>query len=343
MNLRGRMNMKKILLDEKKGYFKANMHCHTTCSDGKLSPEEIKAAYMKEGYSIVAFTDHEHVIDQSALTDENFLALVGCEVAIKEIPTESTLTNQQMKVCHLNFFALNPKNPITPCYNSVADHFVTEEARGRFTPDGEYKRVYTHKGISEIIKKAHDMGYLVAYNHPSWSLENSFDYLFYKGIDFVEIYNTGCVKEGHTDDERVFEDILLSGKRVFCIAGDDNHNRVPLDSPASDSFGGYVMINEEKLEYSAVMKALWQGRFYVSTGAEILSIERDGDSVTVKTSPAASIHMRTGGRRCKSAFAENEGGITEATFTLDPKDGYFRFKVIGKNGTAFSQAYPINQ
>ena len=111
----------KILLDEKKGYLKANMHCHTTCSDGRLTPEEIKEEYMKRGYSVVAFTDHEHVIDQSHLTDDSFLAITGCEVAIKEIPTDSTLTNQQMKVCHLSFFALNPKNPITPCYNSVAE------------------------------------------------------------------------------------------------------------------------------------------------------------------------------------------------------------------------------
>ena len=332
----------KILLDEAKGYFKANMHCHTTCSDGRLTPEEIKEAYKAKGYSVVAFTDHEHVIDQSHLTDEGFLALVGCEVAIKEIPTDSTLTNQQMKVCHLSFFALNPNNPVTPCYNSVADHFVTEAARGRFTPDGEYKRSYTHKGISDMIKRAHDMGYLVSYNHPSWSLENSFDYLGYAGLDFVEIYNTGCVKEGHVDDERVFEDMLLDGRKIFCIAGDDNHNKAPLSSPSSDSFGGYIMINEEKLNYPSVMKALWQGRFYVSNGARILSIVKDGSAVTVKAEGAASIHMRTGGRRSKSVFAESAEGLGEATFILDPTDRYFRFKVKGLDGSiAYSQAYPV--
>ena len=331
----------KILLDEKLGYKKANMHCHSTCSDGKLTPEEIKTEYMKRGYSIVAFTDHEHVIDQSHLTDENFLALVGCEVSIKEIPTQSTRTNHKMKVCHLNFFALNPRDPITPCYNSVSDHFVTEDAKGRFTPDGEYKRIYTHKGISEMIERAHSMGYLVSYNHPSWSLESLVDYVGYEGIDFVEIYNTGCVKAGHVDDERVFEELLLLGRNVKCIAGDDNHNREPLDHPSSDSFGGYVMINESRLEYSAIMKALWQGRFYVSTGADILSITRDEDTVTVKTSGASAVHMRTDGRRCQSHFAEDEP-LTEVTFTLRDTDNFFRIKVIGTDGkTAYSQAYHL--
>lgn len=333
----------KIFLDEKKGYYKANMHCHTTCSDGKLSPDEVKRIYMENGYSIVAFTDHEHVIDQSHLSDESFLALVGCEVAIKEIPTDSTLANQQMKVCHLNFFALNPKNPITPCYNSAADHFVTPEAEGRFIPDGEYNRLYTHKSISEMIKRAHDMGYLVAYNHPSWSLENSLDYLGYSGIDFVEICNTGCMREGHADDEHVFEDLLLSGRRVMCIAGDDNHNKKPLGTPASDSFGGYIMINEEKFDYPSIMKALWQGKFYVSTGADILSITKDGDNVHIKTSGARAIHMRTGGRRCQSAFANDSSPITEATFTVRADDKFFRFKAIDENkNIAYSQAYYLD-
>ena len=122
----------------------------------------------------------------------------------------------------------------------------------------------------------------------------------------------------------------------------------------SFSTGGSVGIkekNQEKilrmlnchgsLSVGAVMKALWQGRFYVSTGADILSIVRVGDTVTVKTSGAHAIHMRTGGRRCQSRFAESEP-LTEASFTLRPTDKFFRIKVIGTDGKmAYSQAYPI--
>lgn len=328
-----------ILLDENIGYYKANMHCHTTCSDGKLSPLEIKEAYKARGYSIVAFTDHEHVIDHSDLTDESFLALTGCEVAIKEFPTQSTMKNFAMRVCHLNFIAINPTDPITPCYNTVADHFITDEARGKFTPDGEYERRYTHKGISDMIERAHTMGYLVAYNHPTWSLENFDDYAGYKDIDFVEIYNTGCVKAGYADDERVFEELLLLGRRVLCTAGDDNHNRTPLDSPSSDSFGGFVMINEKKLDYPSIIKALWQGRTYVSDGVLIEHLTLDGYTVRIKVSGAKEIHLRTGGRRCDSRFADTEP-LREATFELRPDDKFFRLKIIGTDGTrAFTQAY----
>ena len=51
--------MKDQILLPESGYYKANLHCHTTISDGEFTPEEIKAAYQKEGYSIVAYTDHD--------------------------------------------------------------------------------------------------------------------------------------------------------------------------------------------------------------------------------------------------------------------------------------------
>ena len=53
------------------GYFKANLHCHTTLSDGAFTPEEIKAAYKAQGYSIVAFTDHRKYVHHTELNDES--------------------------------------------------------------------------------------------------------------------------------------------------------------------------------------------------------------------------------------------------------------------------------
>ena len=41
--------MRRILIDDKLNFYKGNMHCHSTLSDGKLSPSEIKDAYKKNG------------------------------------------------------------------------------------------------------------------------------------------------------------------------------------------------------------------------------------------------------------------------------------------------------
>ena len=42
------------LLPKEGTFYKANLHCHTVVSDGDLTPEQVKEAYMGQGYSIVA-------------------------------------------------------------------------------------------------------------------------------------------------------------------------------------------------------------------------------------------------------------------------------------------------
>ncbi|NGX38509.1 MAG: 5'-3' exoribonuclease [Chlamydiae bacterium] len=41
--------------------FRADLHCHTTCSDGSLSPEELIAHAKEIGLSAVSITDHDTV------------------------------------------------------------------------------------------------------------------------------------------------------------------------------------------------------------------------------------------------------------------------------------------
>ena len=74
--------MRKYLLSKDKNAYKANLHSHSTCSDGDFSPEELKELYKAQGYSIVAFTDHDVFLQHNDLTDENFLALNGYEIDI---------------------------------------------------------------------------------------------------------------------------------------------------------------------------------------------------------------------------------------------------------------------
>ena len=69
--------MKKILLDETLNFYRANLHCHSTISDGKKTPEELKEFYRSRGYSAIAYTDHNVFIPHNDLTDDSFVALNG--------------------------------------------------------------------------------------------------------------------------------------------------------------------------------------------------------------------------------------------------------------------------
>ena len=105
--------MKKYLLPKNGQFYKANLHCHTTVSDGKLSPAEIKDAYKSHGYSIVAYTDHDIMIPHDELNDEGFLALHGYEM-------EATAQGQAFKfrkTCHMCLIALDPDNLKQVCWH----------------------------------------------------------------------------------------------------------------------------------------------------------------------------------------------------------------------------------
>jgi YbbR domain-containing protein len=75
-------------------------------------------------------------------------------------------------------------------------------------------------------------------------------------MNAMEICNFGCVIAGYLDyAPQVYDDMLAHGKRIYCIATDDNHNRFPADHPRTGSFGGFTVIKAEKLDYETITVA----------------------------------------------------------------------------------------
>jgi 6,7-dimethyl-8-ribityllumazine synthase len=61
---------------------KAQLHCHTTNSDGRLEPRALLERYRARGYAVVVFTDHDRVTACDDLNDAGFLALPGVETTV---------------------------------------------------------------------------------------------------------------------------------------------------------------------------------------------------------------------------------------------------------------------
>ena len=70
---------RKHLISQEGTFYKANLHCHTTLSDGAMTPAQIKEMYVRHGYSVVAYTDHNIYKYHEELQDENFIPLAGYE------------------------------------------------------------------------------------------------------------------------------------------------------------------------------------------------------------------------------------------------------------------------
>ena len=73
--------MKKYLLPQNANSYKANMHCHSTLSDGAQTPEELKEAYKAEGYSVLAITDHDSMKNSFVTPNDPVQVLVGVELS----------------------------------------------------------------------------------------------------------------------------------------------------------------------------------------------------------------------------------------------------------------------
>ncbi len=312
--------MKRYLLPQNTKFYKANLHAHSTVSDGALSPEELKNAYKQHGYSILAITDHFKLEDHSDLNDDDFLMITGCELAIVE---PGDFEFKFKKCSHLNLYSRDP-------HRTNLFDFTTE---------------YTADSINEIISSANKNGFLVCCNHPTWSMEELSQLLQYNGLFAMEIYNTLSVSYG-IDEYNIheYDAMVRAGKKIFCIAADDCHGNLPETHPYCDMFGGFVNIAAKELTYNAIFTALQNGDFYASYGPEIFELYIEDGIARIKCSPVREVKAVTGTRRsARAAISKNSDDfITEAEFAVCPDNKYIRFEITDKNGNkACTRAYTL--
>lgn len=327
--------MIRYLIPDEGKFYKANLHSHSTVSDGELTPEQMKKLYADNGYSILAFTDHNHFVTHNELTDENFLALNGVENAADETG-KSWMHNRCCDVC---FIALSPDRKLHPM-----------QTQGDVKGDGEYAAFtpeYTSEDVNRMIRTGVKNGFFATYNHPTWSLENYERYMSYESMNAMEIYNHSSAVDGYNEyNPDIYDDMLRSGKRIFCIATDDNHNRAP-GTCHWDSFGGFTMIKSPSLKYEDVIGALQRGHFYSSRGPVIkaLWLDTEDRSVHFECEKAVKIVCTRGGRRQRTVYAKEQGKeyLDGSVFSINRDDIYFRITVFDEHGlTADTNAYFID-
>ncbi len=324
--------MRKYLLPQEGTFYKANLHAHTIMSDGRQTPEEVRELFKSLGYSIVAYTDHDIFVDRSYLAEEGFLPLNGLEMEVNGINYGRGWTDQQS--CHMNFIALDPNNLTVPCYHRTKYLYANApKYRHLMTYDEtlpDFDRFYSAERINAMFLEGRNKGFFTTYNHPIGSLER---YPFYSQLNYMhamEIYNGPFENNSH-----VYDDMLLLGRDIYCIGGDDSHS-------VDTSGHSWTMIKAAALDYRTVTKALMDGHFYASQGPEIFDLYVEDGMMHVTTSDAQEIHFVTAARaeEGKSVAAKDGQFLNEASFKILPESVYVRVVVVGPNGkTASTNAF----
>ncbi len=340
--------MKKYLLPNDVNWYRANMHCHTTISDGNLSPMEVKEAYKAQGYSIVAYTDHEILIDHSDLDDDEFLALTSSEYSITEetpsIPSHkdepSNYDNwRRKKTIHLGVYSKNQHPDFQPAADDSSFAWIQGgKYVGKQKCDG-YHREYTKKSINEAIKRLNENGFLVQFNHPNWSLNDRGDYLGIDGLWSLEILNYATERlTGAEYCPYIYDEMFRSGMyNLYCSMGDDNHNR---GRSLNQSFGGSTFIGAKELKYDQVIEAMEKGHIYCASGKNpprIKALFVEDNIIKIDCTEATDVILTGYARAWRNISDDN--GITHAEFPLDKNDIYFRITVRDKYGNNANTHY----
>lgn len=296
--------MKKNLLPPVDRYFKANLHTHSTISDGKLPREALKEAYKACGYQILCLTDHNVIVNHSDLNEPDFLMLTGVEININ--------SSDEKAVCrrtyHLNLIAKEPDNLWSP--SQVFRRFPTAAEYEDKMQCENMDLQYTADSVNAMIAKANEKGFLVMYNHPTWSCQTYPDYAPLKGLWGMELRNSECCCLGHNENNfRVYKDLLTLGNRICPLGTDDTHSPRTIGQ-------SWIMVGATDLCYESVIKALENGDFYMSCGPEITALYVEDRVLKVTCSNAQRVNLETYGRPAQVVLGENTP-LQTAEFPLD--------------------------
>jgi Predicted metal-dependent phosphoesterases (PHP family) len=270
-------------------WYKGNLHCHSTISDGQLTVDELIQAYKAEGYDFLATSEHFLFYNGEDKNTRDFILLPSFEYHFK-------MDDNDYRSYHLNVFAGTDnmlKSAELPMYKNM-----------------ERQIIHPFSGKSyDVIQKAIDeligMGCIVMLNHPNWSILELEDILPINNLFALEVYNHSSEHLENMGISRVVWDSLLRrGIRLWGTATDDNHNRFPLQSPRCDSFGGWVTVKAKSLSRNHIIEALLNGSFYSSCGPEIYKFELVGDKVEFDCSHVQRIHLVSDGRQYQTEVCE---------------------------------------
>jgi hypothetical protein len=286
-------------------WYRGNLHTHTINSDGDSTPYDVLAWYKRNGYQFLALTDHNTFTDPAMFDTnpvDNFL-LLGAE----EVTNEKTV--------HVNAIGIQKVVPPQP---------------GSTVPEI----------LQASIDAIRAQGAIPLINHPNfrWAFTAK-EMLPLKNAVLLEIAS-GHPAVNHAGDgvvpptERMWDELLSAGMRVFGVGVDDAHNfRQEFSIDRANPGRAWVVVRAPALTRENILAALNAGEFYASTGVSLTDVRSTPASMTVEiqTTPQDP-------KRYQVVFVGRDGrtlAVTRtnpATYRFTGSEGYVRARIEDSSG-----------
>ena len=277
---------------------KGGLHCHTTRSDGKCTPEETLILHKENGCDFLALTDHRKYNYAHYAPETGITLIPGMEI-------DGTFDRENgFRTYH------------TVCIGSDGDS-------NGFSQDEEFickdvkSDIDFQKHLDAVVAKNN----LIFYCHPEWSGTPARYFENLKGYFAMEIWNSGCVIENDMDKNALYWDEMLgNGHKLWGVAVDDGHEK-------NHHCKGWVMVNAEN-NVDSILDALKNGSFYSSTGPVIEDFYIEDGKAYVKASEECSRIWFCADKHPSKQFCD----VSEASFDMNDGWTYVRAVVMDKNG-----------
>mgnify|MGYP002395710032 CR=1 FL=1 len=283
-------------------WLRGNLHCHSTNSDGRLTPEEVVEYYSHCGYDFISLTDHEKI---TRANSKSLLLIPGTEI----VAGRATLGDSY------HVMALN-----------VEDNETIQKRK--------------LESVDSILEYVADVDGFSFIAHPYWSSLTTSDLSNLQNCLGIEVYNTGCdvlVARGFSSVH--WDNLLAQGKRFHGLAVDDAH-WYPVDSAGGwiwvkakeRSVQGIVDAIKEGRFYSTMGPSIdclcysdgrFEARFSPASRVDVVSEDGLGFSASFDTYEKMKSMKND---LISVAVNENEEGGEEITVELGTRKAFLTMK-----------------
>ncbi len=246
-------------------WIKGNLHCHTTMSDGRLTPNEVIDRYKAYGYRFLSITDHNKIIKYPS--DKDISLIPGVEISIDGSEYGSSF--------HIVVLG-------------IEEYSTIEKLRS--------------KGLNEFFNEIYSRGGYAFIAHPYWSSLSFKDLENIDNLPAIEVYNATCDLIGKGYSSVYWDALLAQGKDIKGLAVDDAHR---YDLAPRDSLKGWIWLKVKEIDYEKILDSLRNGLFYASTGPEIETYAFNGEFLEASISPVYRVNLITRNGRGVSITVED--------------------------------------
>ena len=288
-------------------WLKAQFHAHSLRSDGELEPEVMAARYCDLGFDVLTISDHWTLTKIDA--PDGLLLVPGAELMVDPVA-----------------------GPMCPEFLAIGIDDVPESPSGdpaNWYPY-EHSTIRTFATFEDGIAFVEGFGGATVLCHPAWSGLPELTVAAARSMHGIELWNASAHRENdRADSAYVWDRQLDEGATLAPFATDDAHYG------ATDLGDAWTMVRAADRSREAVVEALRAGHVYASNGPSILDVERDGDVIEVRCSPARDVWLHgswetglavSAGERAPSEGGgqileyDDAGAIIRARFTPGPDE-----------------------